>query len=278
MHDKFIKNIAMSNQTKDNAADRASKQIKAAKECSNYNTDTQKFIDDVNKFYDSQIKLYKEKYNKKVTEYKEKNWAQNDDDQPFKDFLQRIKSCGQDQALFNKQVQQNCKHGDNLFTLANVVNNEAGTSNSKAKEAIAYAYLNRYCGIVIEPQGAEISHYKKLNICFTSLNDSDKYVFIPNFTKSLEAAGKRLSDSNPTANDPTSGATHWLSPSGLGQTQKSGYYFRKKYGTYFPTWARANDDPMVTQYIKQGNYYKNYKELKISGVDDSKFLFYKGAK
>lgn len=274
-----------------NAADRVRKQTHAAgkgvgnslstkctKNCSNYNTDTQKFIDDVNTFYDSQIKLYQEKYDKKVAEYKKKNWSQSDGDSPFKNFLQRIKSCKQDKASFNKQVQQNCKHGDKIFTLANVVNNEAGTSNTKAKEAIAYAYLNMTGGTVREPKGAEISHYEKLNTRFSGMNDSNKYAFLPNFTKSMEAAGKRLSDSNPTANDPTFGADHWVSPSGLGKSPKTGYYLREEYGTYFPNWARANDDPKTKKYIKDGTFKKTYKEFPINDVDDGDFLFYIGVK
>jgi len=255
-----------------------SQSIKCTKNRSNYNIDTQQFIDDVNTFYDSQIKLYQQKYDKKVAEYKKKNWSQSDGDSPFKDFLQRIQSCKQDKASFNKQVQQNCKHGDQIFTLANVVNNEAGTSNSKAKEAIAYAYLNMTGGTVREPKGAEISHYEKLNTRFSGMTDSDKYAFLPNFTQSMEAAGKRLSDSNPTANDPTSGADHWVSPSGLPKSSKTGYYLRKKYGTYFPDWARANNDPQTNKYIKDGTFKKTYKEFSINGVDDGDFLFYIGVK
>jgi hypothetical protein len=247
--------------------------------CSNYNIDSRKFINDVNKFYDSQINLYQQKYDKKLRKYKARNWVQSDNDEPFKTYLQRIQLCEQNKLSFNQQVEQNCKHGDGLFTLANVINNEAGTCNKKAKLAIAYAYLNRTGGIVREPKGiAEISHYKKLNIRFSRMTTVEKYSFLPNFVESMNAAETRLSDSNPTSNDPTSSATHWVSPSGLRKTRKHGYYYRKQYRRYFPLWARANNDPMVTRYIRQQAFETHYKEFPVDGVDHNQFLFYVGVK
>jgi len=243
--------------------------------------DVKEFTGFVDEFFAKQIKFYTQSYQGKIAKYKERVLRQLDTDKPFSTYLAKINWCKENQTLFNKLVKKN-EHGDDLFTLANVVVNEAGTSNNKAKEAIAYAYLNRTGGQVREPKKNEISHYKILNARFAGIDTTGRYTFVPNFIKSLEAANKRLSDPD-KKDDPTKGATHWVSPSGLKKKRSDcfgDYYWRGgEYNKCFPIWARDKDDPEVQRYFKMGLHFNpGYKELSVPHVDSDDFLFYIGVK
>jgi hypothetical protein len=172
-------------------------------------------------------------------------------------------------------------HGTKLLTLANVINNEAGTSSQTAKEAVAYAYLNRTGGVVEHPTAAVVSGYKKLPARWDGYDDTQRQSFLANFVSSLKAAQVRLDDANPTSNDPTHGATHWVSPKGLKTYDPSKHgadRYKRTIGSAkdraFPTWARATSDPEVATMQQAGQLGKGYQELTAPGVPDTEFLFY----
>lgn len=112
---------------------------------------------------------------------------------------------------------------DNSLILANIIANEANAFSMKAKEAVAYAWLNRTGGTVREPTTAsEISHYKKLGSRLEDekLKGSAGLGWLLDFKDSVTAAEKRLADTVPTTNDPTKGATHWVSPDAPGMKKR----------------------------------------------------------
>ncbi len=180
---------------------------------------------------------------------------------------------------------------DKTLLLANVVANEANTSSMKAKEAVAYGWLNKTGNNVREPVGDEVSDYKKIDKRITdSMSLTAKLIWLGNFKDSVTAAETRLKDKNPTKNDPTSGATHWISPRAdlFNTRSKSRTHERMMKmpdGTekkrFVPEWARANDDPKV-KVAKTGKFTdhitKDFQEIFVSGVPDYDFRFYKGVR
>lgn len=230
------------------------------------------FEADVNEYFDQQIE-----YNKKaMKKYEVKNWKK---DKNYYDKKVNIEKLTQKKEEFNTATNEYQQYGDEYYTLSNVIYNEAGVFSDTAKEAIAYAYLNRTGGEVREPNNsAEISHYSKHNQNFNDYSQKTKLIFLNSYITSMNAAATRMSDTDPVKNDPTKGATHWVSPNGLENKKRQGYYYRKEYDTYFPNWARANNDPIVKEYKKKGIYSKNYSEIQILGIESKYFLFYKGVR
>jgi RHS repeat-associated protein len=119
----------------------------------------------------------------------------------------------------------------NTELLADIVMNEARDSSSKAKEAVAYAYVNRHGGRVEAPKNkSEISHFhagvteKRFQTRFdpnanksVATTNDEKEQYVKQITESLGAVDTRLDDLA-NKNDPTQGATHWISPRYLSST------------------------------------------------------------
>jgi len=233
----------------------------------------QKFIEDANKYFDDQINNNKGT----IDRYEKKNLAK---DKNFENAKTNINRLTEQKAQFKKLIDSNNSYGDDFFTLANVIYNEAGTSNPAAKNAVAHAYLNRVnkdhtenvCR-VREPEGAEVSHYKKHNQSFGTR--TDKQPFLNSYISSMEAAEKRLDCKTP---DPTCGATNWLSPKSLSRGGGNSQY-RKEYDKYFPNWAISNNAyKTMSNKEKSAHWNPDYKEITVPGVSPQDFLFYKGVK
>jgi hypothetical protein len=250
------------------------------------NTENENFFSKINAYIDSEINAYTEKLNALEKSYKDKKQKIDKTTGNFKTYQDRIDLLTKAKADFQSIEEDAMKYGgNNLLTLANVVHNEAAHSNKKSKEAIAYAYLNRigYAkgGTIREPKGSEISNYSKLLNRWESLSStSAKLTFLTSFKASFDAAKLRLNDANPTKNDPTNGATHWISPMATLFDKKSGGNTQERTINgkirYVPEWARSNDDPKLES-LKSGAsaiLNANFKEIQLN----SDFYFYKGVK
>jgi hypothetical protein len=173
-------------------------------------------------------------------------------------------------------------HGEGLLTVGNVVLNEAGTSGPAAKDAIAYAWLNRTEGHVREPVGNEVSHYKALQARWDDQGLSGRLTILDQLPDSLRAANVRLSDPDPAAHDPVAGADHWVSPQGLAGRPSGTDTYRRDYDGLrdvpFPSWARdpVGDAASVARLRETGSLYDDYREFTATGVPGREFLFYTG--
>lgn len=247
------------------------------------NAENEQFFASVKEYINEQITLFETKITNLEASYKKKNWAIDKSTgkfKPYTDRVSKLKSYKSDIELIETAVRAN--GGDDLLTLMNVIQNEAGAYSSEAKKAIAYAYLNRIGysdgGSIREPiNGSEISHYSKLNDRWGDFpNSAEKLEFLGSIKGSFDAANSRYSNEE---TDPTDGATHWVSPAGLSDKPRSGYYERTYDGitTQFPNWARSNkwveENP---DKAKDWFDVENYKELEATDVDGKDFLFYKG--
>lgn len=246
----------------------------------------QKFFDDINDYVDGEISIYKNKLLDLEKKYTEKKWKIDKSKGNFKTYQDRIDVLKGIKEDFKEMKNIAAKSfGNNLLTLANVVHNEAAQSNNESKKAVAYAYLNRIeyikGSVIREPKDAEISHYLKLLNRWISLDsDSAKLTFLKNFRASFNAAQARLINTNPIKNDPTKGATHWISPMASLFDKKSGGNTNQRTingkTRYVPEWARSNDDPKLESLMKGANAILNsdFKEIQLN----SDFFFYKGVK
>ena len=228
---------------------------------------------------DAQVRLFQEAIEKRKGEYLKKKWAWSE--KAVSDFNRRIDELSAIHSSLLTELTAGKAHGNDLLNLANIVFNEAGSVSRNAKVAVAYAWLNRTRGVMREPKfAAEISHYIPLLERWNGLNDIQRMTFLPNFAACLSAARQRLADREPAKNDPTRGATHWVSPIALDPFKnQEGRYARtvgKAANRAFPTWARGNNDPAVEKMKKLSQVKPNYAELTVTGVDQTEFLFYVG--
>jgi hypothetical protein len=168
---------------------------------------------------------------------------------------------------------------NNSLILGGIINNEAGVYDQTSKQWVGHAYLNKVGGSVRHPKGAEISNYSKLQSKWDNLKAEQKVSFLTNLSTSIGAADTVITD-HAKGIDPTTGATHWLSPmapifdaSSGGNTQKRTINNKVR---YLPNWARANNDAKLKDLQKGPNAILNsdYKEI----VLNSNFYFYKGVK
>lgn len=170
---------------------------------------------------------------------------------------------------------------DNSLTLGSVIRNEAGHSSVSAKLAVGYAYLNKIGSHVREPEGREISHYLKLSKRWDTFGSASKYEFLLALRPSIVFAVSILADKNRSKNDPTQGATHWISPDAPIFDSPNGDNTHKRIINgrvrYVPEWARSNDDEDLENLKgRNGILLENFKEIKIIGADD--FLFFRGVR
>ncbi len=228
---------------------------------------------------DAQVRHFQQAIEKRKAEYLKKKWAWSE--KAVSDYNRRLEELSAIHSSLNTELSAGKAYGDDLLNLANIVFNEAGSVSQKAQVAVAYAWLNRTRGSMREPKSAaEVSHYIPLLERWNGLNDTQRMTFLPNFVRCLSAARQRLSDSEPAKNDPTRGATHWVSPIALDQFKnQEGRYSRtvgKAINRAFPTWARSNSDPEVAKMKKLSQVKSTYAELTVAGVDQIEFLFYVG--
>jgi len=233
----------------------------------------------IQEWLDAQVQHFNQEIAKRKAEYLRKRWAWSE--KAVSDYNRRLDELSAIHASLLTELSAGRAHGDALLNLANIVFNEAGTSSKNAKLAVAYAWLNRTHGAMREPRSAaEISHYIPLLARWNGLNDTQRMTFLPNFVLCLSAARQRLGDTAPAKNDPTRGATHWVSPMALDSFKnQDGRYSRtvgKATNRAFPTWARANSDPAVEKMKKLSQVKPTYAELTVAGVDQTEFLFYTG--
>ncbi|MEP2936711.1 MAG: DUF4157 domain-containing protein [Gilvibacter sp.] len=185
----------------------------------------------------------------------------------------------------------NLAQGDDFLTLANIIYNEAGVFGPNAHAAVAYAWLNRNGGNVAANRGASLSGYVRLSTRWASFRRlGQKLTFVEHFPSALTAANRVLNDRNRSANDPTGGATHWVSPQGLpAYNPASPAHVRERYSrTYqghrnrgFPNWAIANNDTARLRAARTGRnaiINSNYREVVVRGIPGAQFLFYRGVK
>lgn len=228
---------------------------------------------------DAQTRLFQEAIEKRKAEYLKKKWAWSG--KAVSDFNRRLDELSAIHSSVLTELSAGKAYGNDLLNLTNIVFNEAGSVSKNAKVAVAYAWLNRTRGVMREPKSAaEISHYIPLLERWNGLNDIQRMTFLPNFALCLNAARQRLADGAPTKNDPTRGATHWVSPIALDPYKnQAGRYARtvgKAANRAFPTWARGNSDPEVEKMKKLSQVKPTYAELTVPGVDQTEFLFYVG--
>ena len=138
-------------------------------------------------------------------------------------------------------------------------------------------------------RGAELSGYVRLSVRWRGYgNMAQRLTFISNFPRSLDAAARVLNDRSRSTSDPTSGATHWVSPQSLptynprSSTHRRDRYSRT-YGTHtnraFPSWAVANDDTARIRSLRQASQIdSNYREIVVPGIPGEQFLFYRGVR
>lgn len=231
------------------------------------------------KWVDDQIKLYERKIEERRAEYRRKKWKWSES--AVSDFNRRISELKKARTQVDNELTLGKNLGSSLLILANIVYNEAGTANQKAKVAVAYAWLNR-TGAVREPTGSEISEYTPLLDRWNDLGDDRRLTFLQNFATSLIAARQRLNEPAPSKKDPAKGATSWVSPISLPVFRnQNGRYARtvgKAKNRAFPNWARSTSDPTVAKMKKRGQLASNYAEITVTGVDQADFLFYVGVK
>jgi hypothetical protein len=232
-----------------------------------FSAEAQATIDRMKSDLDASIASNQSRYDARIAEYQRKNWAIDTNHSAFKELQTMGDALKQQKEDLENALNECACFGDDLLTLANVVYNEAGAFSMNAKTAVAYAYLNRTGGTVRAPQGtAEISHYKTINQRLNSMSETDRFSFMPDFTESIRAACRRLRDQNPQANDPTNGATHWVSPDALSSSANgcpSDRFARN--GRCFPNWT----DP---------RWEEDVVEMQAEGVPAGEFLFFKGVR
>lgn len=231
------------------------------------------------KWLDEQMTHYQKAIAQRKAYYLKKKWAWSDN--AVSDFNRRIKDLEAARSSILIELSSGKAHGQKLLNLANIVFNEAGVKKSAAKLAIAFAWLNRTRGDIREPKNkTEISHYVPLLQRWKKLTDGQRLTFLQNFASCLKAARQRLNDKEPAKNDPTRGATHWVSPAALEHFKKQNGRYARTVGTAtnraFPVWARRNSDPEVAKMKKSGALKENYAELTLPGIDQTDFLFYVG--
>jgi hypothetical protein len=238
------------------------------------------FLTLVTQWIDAQIAHYESRIAQRRENYRERNWRWTDD--AVRDFINRIAELRTLRDGMVNAITLNRAHGNNLLILANIVHNEAGVYGLNAKVAVAYAWLNRTGNNVREPVGAEISEYVPLLTRWNNLGDEQRLTFLRHFPGSVAAARQRLVDQTPGRNDPTNGATHWVSPLGLPDfNNQRGRYSRtlgRARNRAFPNWARAATDPQVAQMQRRGQLGTNYAEITVAGVAQDEFLFYTGVR
>ncbi|MET9088412.1 SpvB/TcaC N-terminal domain-containing protein [Streptomyces sp. NPDC004237] len=180
-----------------------------------------------------------------------------------------------------KTFYENHRFSDKSILLANVITNEAGAEGQPSKVAIGYSWLNRTGGVVRAPVGSEISNYKAPEKRVAGKSHVEIDIFLGQFKDSVAAADVRLADSGGT-NDPTGGATHWISPKARIFDRKTGSNAQERKidgeTRFVPQWARANNDPELGA-LKTGKraiLESNFREIKVKDVPG--FLFYRGVK
>lgn len=227
---------------------------------------------------DAQMQTYQQAIDRRKGDYLKKKWPWTE--AAASDFNRRLEELAAIHSSLLTELAFGKAHGDGLLTLANIVFNEAGVANRAAKVAIAYAWMNRTGGVVREPKGSEISNYIPLLERWDGLTDIERLTFLPNFSLSMGSARQRLSDGEPSKNDPTRGATHWVSPIALFPFKnEKGYYMRtegKSANRAFPVWARGPNDPEVEKMKKRSEVRATYAEVAAPGVPRTDFLFYVG--
>lgn len=229
---------------------------------------------------DAQIRYWQGRIAARQAEYARRNWRFTN--AAVSEFQNRINVLAWARNDLTNELLSSQTLGESVLALANVVYNEAGAYSDAARIAVAYAWLNRTGGRVREPSGQEISHYAPLGTRWAGLNDTGRLEFVQRFGASVRAARQRLLATNPAQTDPTSGATHWVSPLGLpGYSRQAGRYARtvgSARNRAFPVWARAGTDPEVPRMQRAGQLATDYLELTASGVPAEYFLFYRGVR
>lgn len=230
---------------------------------------------------EAQTLLYQEKIKQRKAEYLKKKWPWTE--KAVLDFNNRLTELQALHSSLLTELSFGKAHGKNLLDLANIVFNEAGAASLNGKVAVAYAWLNRTRGVMREPKSAsEVSHYVPLLERWNAIDDIGRMTFLKNFATCLSVARQRLGDRAPEKNDPTRGATHWVSPISLPEYKSQKDRYERTVGKAvrrgFPLWARGSSDPAVAAMKKQGQIAATYAELILPGVDQSEFLFYTGVK
>lgn len=232
----------------------------------------------MNDWLDDEVAGLKAAIARKKTRYAKRNWRFDPSTLPETRMIERLEKL---RAAVGAALRHGLAHGSKLVTLAHVVKHEAGTSNMSAKEAVAYAFLNRTGGVVRHPSASVISGYQRLDVLWPTLDATPKLTYLEAFIDCLKAAQKRLDDRAPTANDPTKGATHWVSPIGLARYDAKAHGSRRYKRTVdgavdraFPLWARAPADPEVPTMQQARQLGARFDELTVKGVPREQFLFY----
>ncbi len=201
----------------------------------------------------------------------------------------RIRAIVQFRLSLRTHLSGHLSQGDDLLTLANIIYNEAGNFGPAAHRAIAYAWLNRTGGTVSANRGAELSGYLRLSRRWQGYTTmAQQLTFVTSFPRSLSAATTAMNDSNRTRSDPTTGATHWVSPQSLPTYDPSNARhvrdrYPRTYGSHvnrgFPKWAVANSDTARLAELRAARppqIGSNYREIVIPGIPGEQFLFYRG--
>lgn len=240
------------------------------------------FIESARKWTDSRKKANKKNIEERRALYEDKGWQKVEEDDRIRRYTERITELEGYRKDLDAELAKVSKGGSDVLNLANVIYNEAGSSSDAAKRGIAYAWMNRAGGVMREPTGQEISGYTPLTTRWANLSDTQKLTFIEQFIPSVRIARERLVDKNPATNDPTRGATHWVSPSGLSKfdaKRHSADRYSRTVGAHadraFPKWARDENSPEAKKLIKAGQAGADYEELTIPGVPETEFLFYR---
>ena len=198
---------------------------------------------------------------KREKDYKDNNWGGLEKDPQYNTYKKNIEKATDLKSKRMELLEEIDRKGydrADVETLSAVVFNEAANSNQKAKEAVAYAYMNRADNDLSKiPPNNVISHFKERNILDDNLigqdgRNLDNFKdWAPDVNNSMEAAISRLNQGTrnghlyPLASGSTDivqGADHWVSPEGL----KNG----------FPDWTDAGD------------------KFIVPGVKESEFTFY----
>lgn len=210
--------------------------------------------------------------------------------QDLRDTLEgRVRNLVRFRRTLRSTLTAHLAEGDDFLTLANIVFNEGGSFGEAAQRAVGYAWLNRNGGNVAANRGADLSGYVRLSVRWNGYGTlAQQLTFIENFVDSLQATHTVLSDSNRTANDPTHGATHWVSPQGLpaynsGSASHRNNRYSRDYGSHrnraFPKYAIANNDTArLEQARRDGIILDNYQEITVPGIPGAQFLFYRGVR
>ena len=227
---------------------------------------------------DAQMQTYQQAIDRRKGDYLKKKWPWTE--AAASDFNRRLEELAAIHSSLLTELAFGKAHGDGLLTLANIVFNEAGVANRAAKVAIAYAWMNRTGGVVREPKG---SGDQQLHSPARALGRIDRHRAIDLPAELLAQHGfgaPALERGEPSKNDPTRGATHWVSPIALFPFKnEKGYYMRtegKSANRAFPVWARGPNDPEVEKMKKRSEVRATYAEVAAPGVPRTDFLFYVG--